>query len=321
MKKLVAFLLVFTFIFAFSACKGSTNETTAAASTTAEVTTIPGETTTAATTLPGQSTYKTGDIITFGSYPQTKVESASLIAALNAQTLQAGNTVIYGGSKYKRVYFPRYTTGNGGTSTKTADTFQDNNGYFVNTVYWFKFEPVYWRVLSNTNGALYVMAEKILDSKAFSQVRKNVTWEACTLRTWLNNDFYNTAFNSSEQAKIKTSNVVNSGNPWYGSSGGNRTKDKLFLLSYADTINPAYGFSSSYDTFDTARQAQGTDYAKSSGLHTNSFYSGYSYWWLRSPGLDSDFAGIVNINGCLYFYDDYVNYTYIGVRPAFRINL
>ncbi len=312
---------MFTFICTFSACKGSTNETTAAASTTAEVTTLPGETAAAATTLPGQSTYTTGDIITFGSYPQTKVESASLISALNAQPLQANKTVTYGGSKYKRVYFSKYTAGGGGTSTKPADTFQDDNGFFFNTVYWFKFEPIQWRVLSDTNGELFVMAENILDSRAYNQTDKNVTWKICTLRTWLNNDFYNTAFNSSERAKIKTSTVVNPANPWYGSPGGKNTNDKLFLLSYADTINPAYGFSSSYDTNDTARQAHGTDYAKSIGLYTNSSHLGYSYWWLRSPGLDSDFAGIININGCAYFYDDYVNYTYIGIRPAFIIKL
>jgi len=69
LSKIIALFLVFTFVFAFSACKGSTNETTAAASaattaevttvpsdTTAAVTTLPGETTTAATTLPGQTT-------------------------------------------------------------------------------------------------------------------------------------------------------------------------------------------------------------------------------------------------------------------------
>ncbi len=44
-----------------------------------------------------QSGYATGDIITYGSYPQTKVTSSSLISALNAQTLQADSTVNYGG--------------------------------------------------------------------------------------------------------------------------------------------------------------------------------------------------------------------------------
>ena len=63
MKKILALLLVFTFVFAFSACKGSTDETTTAAATTvpgettsAEVTTLPGDTTAAVTTLPGETT-------------------------------------------------------------------------------------------------------------------------------------------------------------------------------------------------------------------------------------------------------------------------
>ncbi len=53
--------------------------------------------------------YATGDIISFGSYPQTKVTNSSLITSLNAQTLQADQTVVYDGSKYKRVFFTTAT--------------------------------------------------------------------------------------------------------------------------------------------------------------------------------------------------------------------
>jgi len=222
-----------------------------------------------------QSGYSTGDLITFGSYPQTKVTSSSLISALNAQTLQGDSTVNYGGSRYKRVYF-----------TTVTNSYQATNGYNINTVYWFKFEPIQWRVLSDTNGELFVLAEKILASRAYNQVSTNVTWETCTMRSWLNNDFYNIAFNSTEQAKIKTSAVVNEDNPWYGTDGGNNTNDKVFLLSYSEVMNPAYGLSSIYNDYDTARRAQGTDFAKSNGLwvSTYSSYLGNSRWWLRAPG-------------------------------------
>ena len=216
-----------------------------------------GALTASATNATAQSTITTGSIITYGSYPQTKVTDSALISALNAQTLQGDSTVIYSGSKYKRVYFtqytPYYTTG----TPNASNSYQDDNGYYINTVYWFKFEPLQWRVLSNTNGELFVMADKILASRAYNQVYTGVTWETCTMRSWLNDDFYNTAFNSTERAKIKTSTVVNAINPWYGTAGGNNTNDKLFLLSYSEVMNPAYGFSSDYNNYDTARRAQG----------------------------------------------------------------
>ncbi|MEI6580172.1 MAG: DUF6273 domain-containing protein, partial [Eubacteriales bacterium] len=104
--------------------------------------------------------------------------------------------------------------------------------------------------------------------------------------------------------------------------GGNYTSDKLFLLSYPDTINTAYGFSSDYYTEDTARRAQGTDFSKSNGLYVftdNSYYEN-GYWWLRSPGGGPNYAGFVNSEG--YLSGSYnVDFTRIGARPAFKINL
>lgn len=282
-----------------------------------------GALTASATNASTQSTITTGSIITYGSYPQTKVTDSALITNLNAQTLQGDNTVTYGNSKYKRVYFtqytPNYTTG----TPDASHSYQDDNGYYINTVYWFKFEPLQWRVLSNTNGELFVMADKILDSKAYNQAQTNVTWENCTMRTWLNGDFYNTAFSSTERSKIKTSTVINANNPWYGTAGGNNTSDKLFLLSYAETMNPSYGFSSSTGS-DTARIAQGTDFSKSNGLYVynSNPYLGNSYWWLRSPGGGPSSAGIVLDDGIVLSGDgSNVYYASLGARPAFKLNL
>jgi len=267
-------------------------------------------------------TYETGDIIEYGTYPQTKVTDSGLIAALNAQTLQADNTVTYAGSKYQRVYFTQYTP-YWTTGAPTAEnSYQDDNGYYINTIYWFKFETIKWRVLSSTDGELFVMAEKILDSKAYNQVNTDVTWETCTLRDWLNNDFFNIAFNSSEQSEIILSTVINEDNPWYNTDGGNDTEDNLFLLSFNETNNPAFGFSSNYDT-DTAREAKGTDFSKSNGLllTTDSFYFGNSDWWLRSPGDYQYNAGFIYYGGDVCYSSEGVHFTSGGVRPVFKINL
>jgi len=276
-----------------------------------------------ATAAVAQSEYITGDIINFGTYPQTKVTDTSLIASLNAQPLQGDSTTTYCGSTYKRVYFTQYTPYDTSYVPSASSSYQDDNGYYINTVYWFKFEPIQWRVLSNTNGELFVMAEKILDSKAYNQMNTNVTWETCSMRSWLNNDFYNTAFSSTEKSEINTSTVVNADNPWNGTEGGNNTNDKLYLLSYADTVYTAYGFSSYYNTCDAARQAQGTDFSKSSGLYVlnSNPYWGNSHWWLRTPGSTQYSACGVDFDGSVYDYYYYVNSPCVGVRPALKLNL
>jgi uncharacterized protein YjdB len=271
-----------------------------------------------------EGTYVTGDIMTYGSYPQTKVTSPSLISALNAQKLQADNTVTYGGSKYLRVYFTQYSPYEYGDPATKDNSYQDENGYLINTVYWFKYEPIQWRVLSSTSGELFVMAEKILASRAYNQIQTDVSWESCDLRNWLNNGFYSTAFSSAEKARIETSTVVNENNPENGTNGGNNTSDKLFLLSYSEATNTAYGFSSDTGR-DTSRQVQGTDYSKSQGLYVYAgpytSYTGNSFWWLRTPGNAKSSACVLYYDGNIYGNGLSVFDTDYGIRPALKINL
>ena len=266
--------------------------------------------------------YVTGDIIEYGYYPQTKVTDAGLIASLNSQTLQTDNTVTFNGAKYQRVYFTQYTAYYTTTTPGPNYSWQDDNGYFINTIYWFKFEPIRWKVLSSANGELFVLSEKILNSRAYNQTYTNITWETCTLRTWLNDDFCDTAFSSAELARIKTSLVTNPDNATYGTDGGNNTNDKLFLLSYGESITSSYGFNTNYGEYDAARRAQGTDYAKCAGLwvSTTSPYTGKSYWKLRSPGAVQNSACLVYDYGYVG-HNSSVHSTDVGIRPAFRIKL
>lgn len=128
-------------------------------------------------------------------------------------------------------------------------------------------EPIAWRVLAIVNGKALLLAEKILDCRPYNTKDSGVTWETCTLRAWLNNDFFNDAFNSGEKAKILATRVVNENSPeYYDTDGGNDTDDKVFLLSYSEVRNPAYEFSLDPSNYDPVRQTQGTDFSKSQGL-------------------------------------------------------
>jgi hypothetical protein len=48
-----------------------------------------------------------------------------------------------------------------------------------------------------------------LDAKPYNEEDTSITWENCTLRKWLNDTFYNTAFTDSEKTKIVESTIVN----------------------------------------------------------------------------------------------------------------
>lgn len=317
------------------------------------------------------ATYQVGDLVSFGSYPQTEVTDSATITALNNKapswdswtsygyytgtgsygTMTQGDwmrytDVTYNGSKYRGVMFTQYRPYY--TCAVSSNTYQDDNGYSTNTVYWFKFEPIDWRVLDPSTGL--VMCETIIDSQPYSNTiyyNRGVSnsqyayfndasytnyasdYETSSIRQWLNNDFYNTAFTDSEKNEINTTTLNNDG--YYTSVGttgyealdSNSTNDKIFHLSYNEVRNSNFGFSSDYSDYDTARQAQGSDYAKSQGLYvyrsSGSTYNNNSNWLLRSPGDYSNGSCLVSYyGGSRLSY--LVHYTYIGVRPALKFN-
>ena len=184
-------------------------------------------------------------------------------------------------------------------------------------------EPIKWRVLSVHGNDAFLLADQNLDAKPYNEEDTDVTWATCTLRTWLNGTFLNTAFTSAEQAAIKNTTVVNDDNPYYDTEGGENTTDKVYLLSIAEASNTAYGFNGEFRTESETREAKNTAYAKERGAwtETSTEYEGNGYWWLRSPGYYSFTASSVSNNG---YGDDGGNFVFSdgrAVRPALHLNL
>ena len=68
---------------------------------------------------------------------------------------------------------------------------------------------VEWLVLEVQNGKALLLSSLGLDVKPYHAVEENVTWETCSLREWLNNEFLNTAFSPEEQVRIHETEVDN----------------------------------------------------------------------------------------------------------------
>ena len=213
------------------------------------------------------------------------------------------------------------TNGNGVT---TWDCIYFGNYYQSNSS---TKEPIKWRVLSVNGNDAFLLADQNLDAKPYNNELANVTWATCTLRTWLNVTFLNTAFTSAEQAAIKNTTVVNEDNPYYsGTEGGVNTTDKVYLLSIAEASNTAYGFNGKYSNNNASnetRMAKNTAYAKECGASTSKSmeYEGNGYWWLRSPGIGNDSAASVSCAGYGYYSAYSVSNGSYAVRPALHLNL
>lgn len=164
-----------------------------------------------------------------------------------------------------------------------------------------KKEPIKWRVLSVEGDYAFLVAAQSLDVQRYNEKRLPVTWETCTMRSWLNgyggdsnvcgldyrnDNFIDGAFTALEQNAIKAMVIENADNPRFNTEGGEDTQDKVFLLSFADVTNQEYGFSSASDMNlgvfgDKAKGWTRTAYVEAGGT-TGTLYS--IGCQLRSPG-------------------------------------
>ena len=303
-------------------------------------------------------TYKVGDIVEFGSYPQSRVMNSSLVSSLNSVsknwvsygyysgtgacgTMAQGDWMkyadfTYNGTKYRAVTFSQYRPYM--TDYLSSYSCQEDNGYTPNNIYYFKYEPLKWRVLDPSTGL--VLCENIIDSQAYSNTiyeygtdsyGGTAYWNdaehthyandyaTSSIRAWLNDDFYNTAFSSSQRAGILTSQLDNSAySASHSKYNSETTYDKVFLLSYSEMRNTAYGFQANNTSSNSARQANGTDYAKCQGLRVYSA-DGCSDWCLRSAGIYSAYVCCVQPYGDTDTKNS-VDYTGEGIRPAIKIS-
>lgn len=136
-------------------------------------------------------------------------------------------------------------------------------------------ENIEWYVLTQEDGKALLLSVHALDTRPFND--SPATWDNSSLRTWLNDEFYQDAFTADEQKEIQLTHLHNGDELGYGTAAGRDTDDHVFLLSASE----AEKYLSDNETTTSP-----TQYALSQGAYTND--KGDCAWWLRSPGMDDD---------------------------------
>ena len=226
------------------------------------------------------------------------------------------------GERYAKVVADPYDSGY---------TFSDGSSVTDGATYYFKVEPIRWRILSEDGESAFILADGIVSNHYYHHTMSSTTIDGKTvyannykhsdIRAWLNGEFLNAAFGEIAQSLIETTEVDNSvySTGDYSQHACENTFDKVFLLSYREADNSAYGFTSS-----TARRMTVSDYARSTGAYmyeTTDSYFGLGYWWLRSPYGSHSYS--------VRYVDDLgsagrgygVSVDFVGVVPALNIIL
>ena len=155
-------------------------------------------------------------------------------------------------------------------------------------------EPIEWIVLEKEGNKALLLSKYLLAEQKYNEEYKEITWENCTLRKWLNSDLMNQIFSKKEQNSILITDVINKDNEQYGTKGGNNTKDKIFLLSIDE-----------YKKYFTKLEYAVATYKNKAA----------DWWRLRSPGYYQLYAAGVGNYGNLGENGHSVNYA-DGIRPA-----
>ena len=162
-----------------------------------------------------------------------------------------------------------------------------------------------WLVLRKEEDKVLLISKDALDARKYSESSTEVPWERSSLRKWLNEAFFNSAFDTKEKEMILSTHIAADKTPSYSTTSENDTIDKIFLLN---SVEANLFFSS-----NSARACQGTAYChiQRAGIEE----AGPCKWWLRSPGAYISEDGTVNYGGRGVFAD--VN----AVRPALWISV
>ena len=209
-------------------------------------------------------------------------------------------------------------------------------------------EPITWLALERKADKALLLSKYGLDVKRYHYDYIDTTWKDSTIRNWLNNEFFNAAFNSEEKSKIIVSEVSNNYSEGYhgwgpvppmanrgveSTNGGSDTNDKIFLLSYRE----AY----SYFKTDEERIATPTPFSKEKGAaepaeaqfvrmframagagepsdDAAKMMQG-TLWWTRSPGMNQGGVTVIDTKGKIMHSDN--DFDNVTVRPAMWIKI
>ena len=150
-----------------------------------------------------------------------------------------------------------------------------------------------WTVIDTDGSKALLLADKTVGERPYNRKCEEVTWESCDLRSWLNEKFYKELSDAEKNIIVEVEND-NPMNVETGVAGGNKTKDKIFVLSI-DEVNKY--------------------------LPNKSDRAIGDYWRLRTPGEEQRQALVMNKDGSMLGEDDWWVEFGFGIRPAMWIKL
>ena len=175
-------------------------------------------------------------------------------------------------------------------------------------------EPIVWRVLDKDGSKLLLLSEYVLDFQPYDDSAIGESdWHDCSLRKWLNEDFYENSFTASEKKQICETHIDKNGLYHYYSYP---TDDHVFLLYddnyYFDGYEECIAYPTSYAISKSRNSGQSMESTDACAwlVFSNSLYTDYD---------DEDHNVLVRNSSGAYDYE--YSSDPVGVRPALWVDL
>ena len=176
-------------------------------------------------------------------------------------------------------------------------------------------ESIRWLVLDVNESKLLLLSEKALANLPFNKKSDGTAWAGCSLRRWMNNDFYKAAFNAQEAAAIQTTKVQDTAEHCYSewntaSRFSGITEDKVFCLSYLEACNLlTVQWACCEPTAVVSKSKTRIKLEKDNG-------NAYCWWWLRTSSYKNNAMLIAGGS----FTSAYEHFDKACVRPALWVD-
>ena len=195
--------------------------------------------------------------------------------------------------------------------TSEADEDEERAPLFVGSWPQESGEPIVWDVLAEEGNRKLLLSRKAVAKRPYHDADEPVSWETCSLRAWLNGDFYRAAFNDYEKQHILKIPVTADRNTYCNTDAGNSTDDHVFLLSLPE-VNALLRRKLSAKRKCEADPADAPDADNDNKAADDTG----CVWWLRSPGSEKNEAACVNGDGQISNFGLPANTPTIAVRPC-----
>ncbi|HBF68119.1 MAG TPA: hypothetical protein DDW20_02210 [Firmicutes bacterium] len=245
------------------------------------------------------------EYIEYGLYPQSYVKDTNITSVLENLPTDINNWILYNGEYYFKKVAKVYNN--------ESYTFNDGTSIVNGKEYYFKCEPIRWKILNVSNNEYKLLSTILLDSHVFhdnydertidgSLVYSN-NYQYSSIRSYLNDEFLNTAF------------ALNSNNL---TANDDSYLDKISLLDKDDYLNSAYGFESDATNKSSSRECKVSEYARANGswYNTNNYNGSY---WTKTSSTEFNYS-VYNINGSGYISDYAVDGSSHSIRPTITIS-